>query len=91
MIPLMLKMRIGEKNRRGVNLWFPLFLIWIIVLPLLAILAPLIFLVGLLAWPSGYGRKIIYFYIMIFKLLWYTSGLKVDIESDEKIIYIDLK
>ena len=90
MIPLMLKLRITEKNRRGVNLWFPIFLLWIIVLPLLALAAPVIFLVTLLSWPAGRGRMIMFSYFMIFKSIWYMSGLKIDVESQEKTIFINL-
>ncbi len=90
MIPLMLKLRINEKNSRGVNLWFPLFLLWIIVLPLLVLVGPIILLVSLLAWPAGKGRMILFSYLMIFKLIWHMSGLKIDVESNEKIIFINL-
>ena len=90
MIPLMLKLHINEKNSRGVNLWFPLFLLWIIVLPLLVLVGPIIILVSLLAWPAGKGRMILFSYLMIFKLSWYMSGLRIDIETKEKIIFINL-
>ncbi len=48
MIPLLLRIRIRKKNHKGVNLWLPLFLIWPIILPLFASLAPLILLAALL-------------------------------------------
>ena len=90
MIPLMLKLHINEKDRRGVNLWFPLFLLWIVVLPLLILVGPVVLLVSLLAWPAGKGRMILFSYLMIFKLIWHMSGLKIDVESNEKIIFINL-
>lgn len=45
MIPLLLKVRIGGAGRRGVPLWVPLFLGWLLLLPLALLLLPL-FLVG---------------------------------------------
>ena len=90
MIPLMLKLRINEKNSRGINLWFPIFLLWIIVLPLLVVLGPVILLISLLAWLSGKGRIMMFSYFMVFKLIWYMSGLKIDVESKEKNIFIKL-
>ena len=45
MIPLLLTVRIGGAGRRGVPLWVPLFLVWLLLLPLALLLLPL-FLVG---------------------------------------------
>lgn len=91
MIPLLLRIRIRGKNRKGFNLWLPLFLIWLIVLPLLLLLAPLIFLAALLLWPTGKGKFILYSYLLIFRLISCMSGLKVDIQSKDSIVYVNLK
>lgn len=45
MIPLLLKVRIGGAGSSGVPLWVPLFLGWLLLLPLALLLLPL-FLVG---------------------------------------------
>ena len=45
MIPLLLTVRIGGAGSRGVPLWVPLFLVWLLLLPLALLLLPL-FLVG---------------------------------------------
>ncbi len=34
MIPLILKLRIKDKNHKGFGIWLPLFLLWLIVLPI---------------------------------------------------------
>ena len=47
MIPLLLTVRIGGAGSRGVPLWVPLFLVWLLLLPLALLLVPL-FLVGCL-------------------------------------------
>ena len=47
MIPLLLTVRIGGAGSRGVPLWVPLFLVWLLLLPLALLLLPL-FLVGCL-------------------------------------------
>ena len=41
MIPLLLTVRIGGAGSRGVPLWVPLFLVWLLLLPLALLLLPL--------------------------------------------------
>jgi hypothetical protein len=91
MIPLILKLRIKDKNQRRFGIWLPLFLLWLIVLPLLALPAPVVFLVALILWPGGKGRLILYSYMAIFNLICNLSGLKVDIQSKDSIVYINLR
>ena len=90
MIPLLLRIRVRKEDHRGVNLWLPLFLLWLIVLPLLALLLPLVLLAALVLWPSGKGKLILYGYVMIFRLIGYMSGLKIDIKSRDNNIYVNL-
>jgi hypothetical protein len=90
MIPLLLRIRVRKEDGRGVNLWLPLFLLWLIVLPILALFAPLVLVAALILWPSGKGKLILYGYVMIFSLIGYMSGLKIDIKSRDNNIYINL-
>jgi hypothetical protein len=91
MIPLILKLRFKDKNQRRFGIWLPLFLIWLIILPLLALPAPLVLLVALILWPGGKGRLVLYSYLAIFNLIGNMSGLKVDIQSKDSIVYVDLR
>ncbi|MCL4378404.1 MAG: hypothetical protein M1409_08530 [Actinobacteria bacterium] len=90
MIPLILKLRIKNRNQRRFGIWLPLFLLWLIVLPLLALLAPLVLLAALILWPGGKGRFVLHSYAVIFSLIFNLSGLKFDIESKDSIVYINL-
>ncbi|OFW64749.1 MAG: hypothetical protein A2Z35_05580, partial [Actinobacteria bacterium RBG_19FT_COMBO_36_27] len=63
---------------------------WLIVLPLLVALLPLVLLAALILWPSGKGKVLLYGYVMIFGLIGYMSGLKIDIRSRSNNIYINL-
>ncbi len=47
MIPLFAIIRIRSKRGRGFQLWVPLFLLWLVLLPFVVLLAPLILLVCL--------------------------------------------
>jgi len=91
MIPLILKLRIKDKNQKRFGIWLPLFLIWLIILPLLALPAPFVLLAALILWPGGKGRLVLYSYAAIFNLICNMSGLKVDIQSKDSIVYLDLR
>ena len=91
MIPLILKLRIKDKNHKRFGIWLPLFLIWLIILPLLSLPAPLVLFAALILWSSGKGRFVLYSYAAIFNLIGNMSGLKVDIQSKDSIVYVDLR
>lgn len=87
MIPLILKLFIKKKDQRGINLWLPFFLVWLIALPLLLIFAPFFLLAALILWPTGRGKYILFLYFIIFNLIWHMSGLRIDIESKDSTVY----
>jgi hypothetical protein len=93
MIPLMIRLNIKRKDQKGqegFNLWLPLFLIWLIALPLILLLTPIILIAALVLWPTGKGRYILFLYLAIFRLTWHMSGIKIDIQSDKKIFCLNL-
>lgn len=90
MMPLILKMHITKKDGKGFNIWLPLFLIWLIILPLVILVSPIVGLVALILWPSGKGRTVIKAYLSFFYLIWNMSGLRVDIKSENNLIFLNL-
>ena len=88
MIPLFMKIHIQERGKKGVRLWLPMFLIWILLLVILVILSPIILLVGLAAWIRGYGRTFFFAFPMLFAVLWAMSGLRIHIEDRDKKVQL---
>ena len=91
MIPMILKLRVLEKDGKRFFIWLPLFLVWIIILPLLLIPIPFVLLAALIMWPSGKGPIIFHGYLTIFKLIGCLSGLEIDIGSGNSTFFIVLK
>ena len=92
MIPLILRLRVKDKENKRFGIWLPLFLLWLVILPLLVIPAPIILLVALILWPGGKGRLVLFSYMAVFELIFNLSGLKVDVESNEgSVVYINLR
>ena len=91
MMPMLLRLRGIDRNGHRFSLWLPLFLVWIIVLPLLLIPLPFILLAALIMWPFGKGCLVIQAYFTIFRVLGCLSGLEVDIKSGTGNFFIKLK
>ena len=90
MMPMLMRLSGINRNGKRFTLWLPLFLIYIILLPLLLVLLPFMLLAALFAWPFGYGFLVIQAYLTIFRLLGCLSGLKIDIESGDGKFFIKL-
>ena len=91
MMPMLLRLRGTDRNGRRFTLWLPLFLIYIVLLPLLIIPLPFILLAALIMWPTGKGGLVIQAYLAIFRVLGCLSGLEVDIGSGDGNFFIKLK
>ena len=90
-MPMLLRLRgVNEKGQRF-TLWLPLFLVYIILLPLLLMLLPFVLLAALVLWPSGKGWLAIEVYLTVFRLLGCLSGLEIDIGSGDGNFFIKLK
>jgi hypothetical protein len=88
MLPMFLKMHIRERGKKGVRLWIPVFLVWILLFALMLVLLPLVLLASLLTIWKGPGLALLLFYPMVWAVLWSLSSLYVDVEnSSHKILF----
>ena len=91
MIPMMMKMLIHEQGKKSFKLFIPLILVWIVLFALLIILLPFLLLAAIIAWPSGYGRIILAVIPMLFSVICSMSGLKIQIQSKDKHVYLNVR
>ena len=90
MIPLMMNLRVKGKTQRAVGLWFPFFLIWLLVFPFLLLAAPFILICALVLWHGGKGKLFLYGYLTVFVIICSMSGTKVEVQSEDGEIFINL-
>jgi len=88
MLPMILKLGIPRAAKEPVNLYLPLFLVWILFLPFALLIIFFILIAAGLIWTSGYGRVILMMIPMIGALLWNLGGLKIDVQSEDMKIYL---
>jgi len=85
----MMRLEVSKKENRGVRLWVPVFLAWILLLALMLVLSPIILLVALLSWYQGYGRSLLLLFPMLWVVIFNLSGLGLDIETKNERIFMN--
>lgn len=79
--PLWMKIRVVEAGKTKLRLWFPVVLVWLVLLVLAVVLFPFILLASLILWRQGIGKKLLMFGPMFFYLLSTLHGLNIQTES----------
>jgi hypothetical protein len=79
--PLSMKIRVAEAGQIKLRLWFPVILVWLLLLVLAIVLSPLILLASLIFWRQGNGKKLLMFGPIFFYLLSTLHGLNIQTES----------
>jgi hypothetical protein len=82
--PCLMRLRLTDPNHRF-NLWIPLVLVWIIAGLLALALSPLILLLVLLLWPTGWGKFLWYLGPRFYDLICALKGLEVDVRSKDQV------
>lgn len=92
MVPLFLRMRIRKSSqKRAFTLFFPVFLVWIILAALLLVLFPFVLLAALAVRPRGWSMSVLRMVALPFSLLWNLSGLYIQVVDPPKELLIYFK
>jgi hypothetical protein len=81
MIPFIMSLDIRNRDRRGVRLFFPVVLLWIIAFALLVAALPFVLVAALATLRDGPGMRLLMLYPVAFAAVFSLSGLRVDIAS----------
>ena len=85
--PMLLRVRV-QNGRRRFGLWLPLFLLWPPVFLLGLALIPLVLVLAGMLWPWGWGRPLLLTGPAIFRLFCALRGLRVDVHDPPEQVYI---
>jgi len=88
--PLLMRLKIINSEHH-VNLWLPLFLVWLILLIFALALSPLVCLLVILLWPWGWGEMLLLLGPALYRVLCSLHGLTVDIRNPEETVLIYFK
>ena len=81
MMPLLMRLDVREPDRRGVALFVPVILLWIVAFALLSVALPFVLVAALVTLRRGSGLRLLAFYPVFCATLFSLSGLRVDIAS----------
>lgn len=90
MLPCLMHMKIQDDNHH-VNLWIPLFLVWLILAALAIALAPLVLILALVLWQTGWGKFLLLLGPALYSCLSTLNGLRVDVDKDGKQLFFSFR
>jgi hypothetical protein len=82
-IPLWMRIRIKESDRKNIRLSIPLFLVWLLLLPLLLLALPFVLIAALLTWHRGHGRMILAAVPLLITVIGHLPGLHIEVDNPE--------
>jgi len=81
--PLVMKLHIIENGKTKIRFWFPVFIVWLLLLVLAILFMPLILVTALILWPQSLGKRILLIGPAFFELIGSIRGLNILIQSPE--------
>ena len=88
--PMLVHIKIKNEHAHF-GIWFPLFLVLLIGLVFFLAFLPLMLLVILVAWPTGWGRWMLEAIKTGYAMLCAARGTKIDIQGrHDEIVYVSL-
>jgi hypothetical protein len=83
MIPLMMVLHVRKRNGHFVRLWLPLFLLWLLALPLLILLLPICFVACVIGGVKPF-RGIRVFWT----LLCAVAGTRIEVDTPRSFVFM---
>jgi hypothetical protein len=88
---MIMRIRVKEAEDKHFRLFIPLFLVWLLLLPLLLLAAPFILIAAVVTWKQGYGRMLLGIFPMLISVIGALSGLHIQVESPENQTFISIR
>lgn len=82
--PMMIRIKIFEGDQRKINFWLPLFLVYLLLLPLFLLFLPFLLLGGLALWLAGRARGPLSLWWAFYELWCASKGLIIEVDSQKK-------
>jgi len=85
MLPLVLRVHVTGHEGRGLRLWIPLFLMWLLLIPLAVIILPVLFIVCIVVDVDPFRAL-----AAIWRVLCGLSGANVEVEAPRASIFVQV-
>jgi hypothetical protein len=87
MLPCLLRVKVHD----CINIWLPLFLVWLIVAIFALALAPIVLILVLVLWPIGWGKFLLMLGPTIYRCLCALRGLEVDVNKNQERVLVSFR
>lgn len=84
MMPMSLRLDIRGRDRRGVVLWFPAIVVWLILFALMIAALPFLLVAALATMRGKPGMRLLLVYPLVFTAINALSGLRIDVDGRGK-------
>ncbi len=81
MISMVMRLDVQKTEGRGVRLFFPVIIVWILAFALLLVALPFVLIAALVTVGRGPGLRLLGFYPVFIQILFASSGLRIDVGS----------
>jgi hypothetical protein len=88
--PLLMRLKTIDGDHR-VNLWLPLFLVWILLLAIAIALSPVVCILAIILWPFGWGETLVLSGPALYRMVCSLRGLSVDIRKPNQVVLMYFK
>ncbi len=88
--PSVLRFQI-KKESRDFSLWLPLFVIWPFLLLAAVVLAPIVIVLSIALWWTGWGRTMLYSGPMFYSVFCALRGLEINVQKRNKRVYLSIR
>ena len=88
--PSVLRIEI-EKESRNFSLWLPLFAIWPFLLLAAVVLAPVVLVLAIILWWTGWGKTLLYSGPIFFAMFCALRGLEIDVRDSDKYVHLSFR
>jgi hypothetical protein len=85
--PCLMRLKIINPNQH-INLWLPLFLVWLILGAIALVLSPLVAVLVILLWPFGWGEFLLLLGPYFYNCVCSVRGLSIDIRKKSEVVRI---
>ena len=88
--PPIMRLRIQEDDR-SFSLWLPLILIWPLIVVLGIALLPVVLILAILLWPTGWGKTILFGGPALLRVCCALRGLEIYVEETSQQVFISFR
>jgi hypothetical protein len=88
---MLMRIHVEEPGRKPLRLWLPVFLAWVLLLPVLLLLLPAVIVLALLYPVLPFSKKILKAFPIVWEILCLLRETRIDVDRENKKLFLAFK